>query len=109
MSYSNRVVKGADLHEDAHLTFLVELLESVERGGVPVVDALVGNLKVTDVLQLLDGDLLPCSLFLVESYRLHDAVVNEVNETADAAEEHQADNRFQCLVHYSLFLVFPRL
>lgn len=94
------VILRADLHQDDHLASLVELLESVERCGELVVDALVGDLEVTDVLELLDSHLLPGVDVLFKPYRLHDSVVDLVHEEYAYECKHEAENRFQCLVHY---------
>ena len=73
------VVGGADLHDNGHLAVLIEVLEGVDGRDELAVDALVGYLEGTDVLQALDGHRLAFFFLLVEVDGLHDAAVDSID------------------------------
>ena len=100
MSHCQRVVSRADLHYDAHIAGLIEVLEGIDTWSKPSVDALESHLKCTDILESLNSNSFTLSLFLVEIYRLHNASVNHVNQSYDCHEEDDLDDNLDCFVHF---------
>jgi len=94
-----RVVKRSDLLDDGHLAVLVEINEGIDCRGIAIMNALVGDLKGPDILQLLDADLLSLQLFRVESRRLHYAGGKEIRQKDNDNRENRVGQDFVKRAH----------
>lgn len=69
-------------------------------------NALVCDLKCTDVLETLNCNRLTIVFLLVEVHRLHDAGIDSIHETAAYEEEKNTNDVSDNLVHYFWFLYY---